>query len=77
MPKPVNTLCIVADHADILLLFGQVIYQCELQSVRVLIFVNENVLKAFVVLLASLGGFPEQFDGLDQQVVKIESVRRI
>ena len=74
LSEPVNALRVVADHADILLFLGQVVYQRELQRVGVLIFVNQYVFVAVVVFFAGLRRFAKQLNSLDQQIVKIESV---
>src|SRR5262245_61808614 len=53
LPKSVDTLGVVTDHADVLLLLGQKHYQRKLQRIRVLVFVNEDVLVSVVVFLTN------------------------
>ena len=74
LPESVNTLSVVADHANILLLFGQIADHRELQSIGILIFVNKYIFVALVIFCTSLRRCPEQFDRLDQKVVKVECI---
>src|SRR5690606_8700737 len=74
-PKSVDTLRIITDNTDILLLLGQETDEIELKRVRILILIHKYVLVAIVVFLTGLGRMPEQFDGFEQKVIKIESIR--
>src|SRR5687768_8748363 len=49
LPKSVDALRIVPYYANILLLLGQVLYHRELQRIRILIFIDQNVLVPLVV----------------------------
>src|ERR1700749_713010 len=54
-PAPaVHTLTLVADHADVLLLLGEEVYEGELEGVGVLVFVDEDVAEALVVVVANV-----------------------
>ena len=66
LAKSINALSIITDDADILLLFGEEAYQCELESIRVLIFVDENVFIAVVVFFANLRRAAQKLDCFDQ-----------
>ena len=69
-------MALVTHHADVLLLLGQKTDQRELQSVRVLILVHEDVAELVVVVRAHLRIFAEQANSFDQQIIEVERVVR-
>lgn len=54
LPESIDTLSIITHNADILLLFGQKADQSKLQSVRILVFVNQDVFITVVIFVARL-----------------------
>ena len=77
LPESVNTLRIVADNTDVLLLFSEKCDQSELKRVSVLIFVNKDIFVPAVVFFPNLWRHSQQLYRLYQQVVKIQRIRFI
>src|SRR5947208_2801934 len=77
LPESIDTLRIVTHDTDVLLLLGEIADQCELQRVGVLVLIDEDVLELLVVSVAGLLRYTKELDGLDQQIIKVESVRGI
>ncbi len=73
-PEFINRLIVVAYDTQISVFGGQKAHQFELSHVGVLILVHHNVLESFLIIVQDLGLRPEQFHGLHDQVVEIQSV---
>ena len=71
----VDTLRIVAHHADIVLRLGELLDQHKLDIVRILVLVHQDVLELLLVFLAHVRTLVQQAQHVDQQVVKIHRVR--
>ena len=70
----INRLIFITHSADVVMSARQETHQFVLRTVRVLIFVNHDVLVAPVVVVANLWhGFQKAY-GLKQKIVEIESV---
>jgi hypothetical protein len=68
----VDALVVVADHADVLRLAGEVHEQVELGRVRVLVLVDHQVPEAVGVLLLHRWVLLEEPRGQQQQVVEVD-----
>ena len=69
--KSINRLVGIANHADIVMRVGQHHHDFVLRDVRILIFVDQNVLEALLILRQNIFVFAKQFDRVNQQVVKV------
>ena len=65
----------VADDADVLVAAGEHEDHLVLGLVRVLVLVDEDVFEPLPVVLEHVAVFPEQHDGLHQQVVEVHRPR--
>src|SRR5580692_145921 len=70
----INRLIFVAHGADVVALAGQHAHEFVLRTVGVLIFVDEQILEAAVVIFAHGCRRLHQASGFEQQVVEIEGV---
>ena len=73
----VDRLIVVADHRQVAALGGERLDPQVLRAVRVLVFVDMEVVPAILVAGQDVGGLLEQADGLEQQVVEVEGARRL
>ena len=71
----VDTLGIVAHHTDIILGFRQAFHKQELDIIRILILVHQDVLELLLILLAHLGMSVHQPQHIDEQIIKIHRIR--
>ena len=72
----VDALVVVADHADVLMSARQQADQQKLGVVGVLILVHHDVAEAVAVFFQHVGVLLENFDGKDDDVVKVQRVCR-
>src|ERR1700722_9270886 len=70
----IDRLVFIADGADIVTLAGQHAHEFVLRAVGVLIFVDEQVLKAAVVILANGRGRLQKARGFEKKIVEVEGV---
>ena len=70
----VNRLVLISDGANVVALAGEHAHEFVLRAVRVLIFVDEQVLEAAVVVFANGRGRFQQADGFEKQIVEIQGV---
>ena len=71
----VDALVVVADHAEILVLFRKQAHERVLRVVCVLVFVDHQIFEAVLVILEYVRAGAEQLDGLVDQVVEVHRVR--
>ena len=64
----------IADCADIVALAREQSHEFVLRAVRVLIFVDQQILEAALVILAHFDDGLQQARGFEQQIVEVESV---
>ena len=75
-PAPgVDGLVFIADGAHVVPGTSQRPHEFILRAVGVLIFINQNVLKSLVVILANVRGRFQQAHSFKQQVVEVQRVR--
>ena len=60
LPETIDRLRIVADHANILLFFREIIDQRKLQRVGVLVFVDQDVFELLVIFVPDLPRNPQK-----------------
>ena len=65
---------IVAHHADVLVVLGQLEHDAVLGHVRVLILVHKNVAELLLVAGQHVGMVAEEQEGIEQQVVEVHRV---
>ena len=70
----IDGLRIVAHDADVVLRFCKLLDQEELDIVRVLVLIDEDVLELLLVTRADLGGRFHEADHIDEQIIKIHGV---
>ena len=70
----VDRLIFIANGADVVACAREHQHELVLRTVRVLIFVDQDVLKAAVVILAHRRGRLQQTNGVEQQVIEIEGI---
>ena len=70
----VDTLRIIAHHTDIILWFGEAFHEQELDIVRILVLIHQNILELLLVFLPHLGTAIQQPERVDQQIVKIHGI---
>ncbi len=73
-PPGIDRLVFVADGAHIVARSGQHAHEFVLRAVGVLIFVDEEILEAAVVIVAHGSGGLQQANGFEQQVIEVEGV---
>ena len=73
-PEGINTLRIVANHANTLMLFRQLFHNQVLRIVGILVLVHQNILKIPAVLVQNLWMITKKDIGLQQQIVEIHGV---
>ena len=71
----VDALRVIAHHHDVVMPTGQQINEITLKLVRVLVFVHENELKSFLVMIADVGVFLEQSEPKCEEVIEIHRIR--
>src|SRR5262249_43035023 len=71
----VDRLILVANDADIEMNAREMAHKPVLLAIRVLILIDHDVLETYTVLLTDRRKLVEQINGLDQQIVEVESVR--
>ena len=71
----VDRLVLIADGADIVARAGQKPHQLVLRTIRILVFIDEEILKASVVIVAHFPGTLQKADRFEQQVVEVHRVR--
>ena len=71
---PVDRLVIISHHADVAVLFREGADDEILRAVGILVFVDEDVLEAILILLFDVRRLAKQSHDLQQQVVKIQGV---
>ena len=74
-PKGIDALGVVADYANILKAAGKCLDNEVLGVVGVLVLVDQQVAKPFLVFCQGLWKAGKKFVGLEQQVVKIHGAR--
>ena len=70
----VDALRIVAHHADVLVVLGQLEHDAVLGHIRVLILVHEDVAELLLVAGQHVGMVAEEQEGIEQQVVEVHRV---
>ena len=70
----VNRLVIVADHAEIPVLFCEQLNQAELHAVCVLVLIHHDIAKALLIVGEHIGIRLEELHRFEQEVVKIQRV---
>ncbi len=70
----INRLVLVAHHAEVLFWAGKQPKKLVLHPVRVLVFVDVNVLESRLPLFANCWGIPQQLHGAKEEIIEIESV---
>src|SRR5262249_9424751 len=71
----VDRLILVADDAHIVMYAREMPYKPVLLAVGVLVLIDHDIWETFAVLLADCRKLIEQINGLDQQIVEVESIR--
>ena len=71
----INRLVFIADRADVVPLTGKHAHEFVLRTVRILIFVDEKILEATIVVFAHRRRGLQQAHRFEQQIVKIQRVR--
>ena len=73
--KFVDRLVIVANDADVVGAARQQPHQMELRNARVLVLVHDDIAKAVLVVFPRFRVILQQFDGVENQVVKVHGAR--
>ena len=71
----INGLRIISDHADIILRLCQLFYQKELNIIRILILIHQDILELLLVFLSCFRTFIQEPQHVNQQVIKIHRIR--
>ena len=69
--KPIHRLVSIANHADIVMRRCQHHHDFVLRNVRVLIFVDQNVFEALLILRQHVFVLAKKFHGVDQQIIEV------
>ena len=70
----VNTLVVIADNADVAVLFGEHAHKLILHAVGVLVLVHHDVFELVLIVAEDLGILAEQLHRLAEQIVKVHGV---
>ena len=70
----VYRLRIVTYDADVVLWFGKLFDEQELDIVRVLVLIHQDILKLLLIAFAHLGTDVQQAEHVDQQVIKVHCI---
>src|SRR5690242_7930663 len=73
----VDGLIVITDHADVAVLSAKELDQLVLRAIRVLILVDEDVLKSAAIALELVRMLLEHANGKYQQVVEVNGIRRL
>src|SRR5699024_3208120 len=73
-PKRVDTLGVIADHAKVVIFFCQHIGDFILCVIGILVLINQDVFKAFLVFFKYLLMFGKKLNWFDEQIVKIHGI---
>ena len=70
----IDALRIVAHHADVVLRFSQTLNEQELDVVRILVLIDQNILELLLVFLADFGTEVHEPQHVDEQVVEVHGI---
>jgi hypothetical protein len=71
----VDRLVWISDDAQVAVVGGELLYEAVLDSVGVLVLVDEDVLEAALVVAQHLREALEELDRLEQQIAEVEGTR--
>src|SRR5699024_10352634 len=73
-PERIDALGVIADHAQVLIFLGQHICNLVLGMVGILIFINQDIFKAVLVLFKDLRMFRKELNGFDQKIIIVHRI---